>query len=633
MAFSEKSLFVWNDSTIGTPAQVAAKLQAAGFEGAYLHSTRVDNWRTTSRVALVAALKSVGIRVYASCAVYGDKAVYGYTPAEEGAKLAGIVEQYGLAGGILDVEKGLYETASNAGELVKDLINSYKGATQRPVAFCGWSYYTNSAGKQIHPLNVLREAMKLADVGMPMAYWYNGSSAANAVRWLETTYAHWRDYTAKPILPAGRAYNDSSGGVTYTATGAAVTAYERRARELGACGISWWSMEHAVKIGDVWAALSATPKWLSDDEPEEPPVEETNVYKTYAIGQYVLTETQLTNPALNFAIGDAGSYVTGPNDRLKPIEQKAASMGIPFIPLWDLDISYYEEQQYNPDDEHWPAEDRDPVLGTFKAALENRNFKAAIIRVMDSAMTNGKPHAKGYLNYAARKFCERASDWLWKTKKAILIIQTSHDGYIEPFCPDMANWAGYWDSCIEQYTTSAASLDASYPQAADKPRYYIGTHPDWDFWWYFNGSIDLYLFNGPPAKLAEFLGTATQPPADVTPPTAPTGLQAVVSGSTVTLSWQPSTDNVGVTGYVVIRNGQQVSTPTGTAFVDAGLQPGTYTYQVRATDSGVNLSALSDPVTVTIEGGGPGEPVDLTAVLAALARIEATLGEVRSKFS
>jgi hypothetical protein len=43
MAFSEKSLFVWNDSTIGTPAQVAAKLQAAGFEGAYLHSTRVDN--------------------------------------------------------------------------------------------------------------------------------------------------------------------------------------------------------------------------------------------------------------------------------------------------------------------------------------------------------------------------------------------------------------------------------------------------------------------------------------------------------------------------------------------------------------------------------------------------------------
>lgn len=367
--------------------------------------------------------------------------------------------------------------------------------------------------------------------------------------------------------------------------------------------------------------------------PEEPPVEETNMYKTYAIGQYVLTETQLTNPALNFAIGDAGSYVTGPNDRLKPIEQKAASMGIPFIPLWNLDISYYEEQQYNPDDEHWPAEDRDPVLGTFKAALENRNFKAAIIRVMDSAMTNGKPHAKGYLNYAARKFCERASDWLWKTKKAILIIQTSHDGYIEPFCPDMANWAGYWDSCIEQYTTSAASLDASYPQAADKPRYYIGTHPDWDFWWYFNGSIDLYLFNGPPAKLADFLGIGTTPPIDTAPPTAPTGLQAVVSGSTVTLSWQPSTDNVGVTGYVVIRNGQQVSTPTGTGYVDAGLQPGAYTYQVRATDSGVNLSALSDPVTVTIDGGGPVEPVDLTAVLSALERIEQTVTEIRSKFS
>src|SRR5207249_3135140 len=43
--------------------------------------------------------------------------------------------------------------------------------------------------------------------------------------------------------------------------------------------------------------------------------------------------------------------------------------------------------------------------------------------------------------------------------------------------------------------------------------------------------------------------------ADTTPPTTPIGLTAAVAGSTgANLSWSASTDNVGVTGYIVRRN-------------------------------------------------------------------------------
>jgi hypothetical protein len=97
--------------------------------------------------------------------------------------------------------------------------------------------------------------------------------------------------------------------------------------------------------------------------------------------------------------------------------------------------------------------------------------------------------------------------------------------------------------------------------------------------------------------------TATVP--DVTPPGAPTGLQA--SGSAngqVALTWQPSSDNVGVTGYRVYRSGTtgEIATvgATTTSFTDTGRPPGTYDYTVRARDAAGNLSDPSNTATATI---------------------------------
>ena len=89
--------------------------------------------------------------------------------------------------------------------------------------------------------------------------------------------------------------------------------------------------------------------------------------------------------------------------------------------------------------------------------------------------------------------------------------------------------------------------------------------------------------------------------ADTTPPTTPTGLTATVAGSTgANLSWNASTDNVGVTGYIVRRNGVQVATPATTTYADAGLSAATtYNYTVAARDAAGNLSPNSTSVSVT----------------------------------
>jgi hypothetical protein len=88
---------------------------------------------------------------------------------------------------------------------------------------------------------------------------------------------------------------------------------------------------------------------------------------------------------------------------------------------------------------------------------------------------------------------------------------------------------------------------------------------------------------------------------DTTPPSVPTNLSAtVVTSSSVSLTWTASTDNVGVAGYHVFRNGAQVVTTTGVSYTDIGLTASTaYTYTVNAFDASGNVSALSNPISAT----------------------------------
>ncbi len=89
---------------------------------------------------------------------------------------------------------------------------------------------------------------------------------------------------------------------------------------------------------------------------------------------------------------------------------------------------------------------------------------------------------------------------------------------------------------------------------------------------------------------------------DTTAPTAPSAVTARATGTTVTVTWQASTDAVGVTAYDVLRNGSVVGSTSGSVltFVDSGLRPTyTYAYRVRARDQAGNRSPNSDAVRVT----------------------------------
>jgi len=117
-------------------------------------------------------------------------------------------------------------------------------------------------------------------------------------------------------------------------------------------------------------------------------------------------------------------------------------------------------------------------------------------------------------------------------------------------------------------------------------------------------------------------GVGTTPTADTTPPSPPTGLTGAAAGSTgANLSWSASTDNVGVTGYIVRRNGVQVATPTTTSFADTGLSAATtYSYTVAARDAAGNISPNSTSVSVTTASAAdttlPTTPTGLTAAAA-----------------
>ncbi|MGW4791236.1 carbohydrate-binding protein [Nonomuraea sp. NPDC004297] len=96
--------------------------------------------------------------------------------------------------------------------------------------------------------------------------------------------------------------------------------------------------------------------------------------------------------------------------------------------------------------------------------------------------------------------------------------------------------------------------------------------------------------------------------SDTTAPSVPGNLRSTgVTSSSVSLAWNASTDNVGVTGYNVYRGGTLVTTATGTSYTDTGRAASTsYTYTVRARDAAGNLSGVSNSVTATTSAGGGG---------------------------
>jgi chitodextrinase len=80
----------------------------------------------------------------------------------------------------------------------------------------------------------------------------------------------------------------------------------------------------------------------------------------------------------------------------------------------------------------------------------------------------------------------------------------------------------------------------------------------------------------------------------------------VASATEIDLSWNPSSDNVGVTGYQIRRDGTLIATSTTTTFLDAGLAASTtFSYTIAARDAAGNVSTNSTTVNATTPSAPP----------------------------
>jgi chitodextrinase len=105
-------------------------------------------------------------------------------------------------------------------------------------------------------------------------------------------------------------------------------------------------------------------------------------------------------------------------------------------------------------------------------------------------------------------------------------------------------------------------------------------------------AVEAYDANDNRSAKTTVMVSTTACPGDTVPPSPPTN--QAISGATATsfvMTWSPSTDNVGVTGYNVFLNGVNLDTITTTSYTYTGLTCGTtYTVALEARDAAGNVS-------------------------------------------
>ena len=157
---------------------------------------------------------------------------------------------------------------------------------------------------------------------------------------------------------------------------------------------------------------------------------------------------------------------------------------------------------------------------------------------------------------------------------------------------DDSSWTTLWSQSGNQgnqWNSEDVSLDA-YTGGTVKLRIIGATGNGW--------SSDIAIDN---------LSLSSGPGADTEAPTNPTGLASSnIAETSVSLSWNASSDNVGVVQYNVFIDGSNIGNVAGTGANITGLTAATtYTMGVQAQDAAGNTSAITT-LNVTTAGGSGG---------------------------
>ncbi len=151
-------------------------------------------------------------------------------------------------------------------------------------------------------------------------------------------------------------------------------------------------------------------------------------------------------------------------------------------------------------------------------------------------------------------------------------------------------------------TTFTCKLDSGSATACTSPVAYSGLAP---------GSHTVTITGNGASPV-----TATWTVDTAAPSTPGTPSPVAVSSSEVDLTWAASSDNTGVTGYDIYRNGTLLTTTsgTGTTYPDTSVTASKlYSYTVDARDGAGNVSGQSGPGTVTTPAAPSGPALVQTA--------------------
>ena len=276
-----KSIFLWNVPSVanGDPQQIATLLHNAGFQtvivkGGSGNAVYVPpifpfaKWNKKPNITpeLIQALHNVGIKVA------GFGFCYGIDPVGEGSVAAKLLTNLDLDAWVWDVEDSFESFLNNNSDTgfqhAQLLIQSYLTNKTRsvPTAFCSWARWHDPNPKLNRPWHNEKMGglfMAFCDYGMPMCYWSRLGPdnkpikplPVDATNLLTEAIKQWAPITDKTLIPVGRAFT-GTGGI---ATGPAAAAFDTLARANHMRGVSWWGLDWAKSLPDVWGVLNGLP--------------------------------------------------------------------------------------------------------------------------------------------------------------------------------------------------------------------------------------------------------------------------------------------------------------------------------------------------------------------------------------
>jgi len=270
-----KTVFSWNVPEIenGNPNKFTSFLESGLFEGILLKCadgplvhkpapwSPWPNWGNNIKPLLVKALREAGFKIYLWHYLYGND------PKGELAVAKKQISSFEPDGYVWNAE-GSFDIKPNAEKNAVLLASGIRDEfPDLPQALCWWALPKNPSNPNIewHPIKVAKAFLPYMDLAMPMMYW-QGNTPEKAVDYLLKSLHIWRTYISRdlPINPIGRAYTGDGG----FADAKSITAFGNKVLNLadsyGLIGNSWWSLDAAHDVPEVWSALTMLPKFRKE---------------------------------------------------------------------------------------------------------------------------------------------------------------------------------------------------------------------------------------------------------------------------------------------------------------------------------------------------------------------------------